>query len=333
MGTSLPELKFLTWDPGYIDYRPAIDVTYNRVVFERTPAQGDGPTVLYLLPDISASDPPVLPVLFLSDTSQTPPVSQTRPDWCWKTNAVAFNGAASNSDKDSLSVWQVDGDGQTNLQPISNTTRAAYPRWSLDGSEFVTENHGASASPKPCNTIFDNSGNVNFGNINGRDSKGIPLFGGMPAVGAGDLPKIAFAGQPAVIGWGGSTSQKAHYDEDTNYIFVNTVGEHGTVSSSPLEVGACVTTFDPHFQARAPSWSPDGKTVAFESTRNEKGYAIYLYDTEQHTVRQVTDPSLGGQHAKFFHDGTKLILSIHHPQNDPPTRGIAYVDITDLLKP
>ncbi len=334
MGTSLPELTFLTSDPEYIDYRPAINAMDTQVIFERTPVspQGGGPvlTVLYVIEDINSK--PTIPVPFLKVTS--PPASQTRPDWCWRTNAVAFNGAKSNSKEDPVSVYLVAGSGKTNYHSLIETTKKAYyPRWSHRGNEFVTENHGASASPKPCNTIFDNSGHLNFGNINGSDSKGISLFGGMPAVSADGLPKIAFAGQPMVPQWGNSTSTTAHYDEDMNYIFVNTVGEHGTVNSSPLEVGASISNFDPHFQARAPSWSPDGKTVVFESTRNDNGYAIYLYDTEQHTVRQVTDPKLGGQHAKFFHGGKKLILSIDHPNNDPPTRGIAYVDIADLLKP
>lgn len=48
-------------------------------------------------------------------------------------------------------------------------------------------------------------------------------------------------------------------------------------------------------------------------------------------ITQVTDPSLNGQHAKFFKDGSKLILCIHHPNGTPSTMGIACVDITGLL--
>ena len=40
----------------------------------------------------------------------------------------------------------------------------------------------------------------------------------------------------------------------------------------------------------------------------------------------VTDPSLNCQHAKFFPDGTKLILSVQNP-----TWNIARVDISTLL--
>jgi Tol biopolymer transport system component len=324
MGTSLPPLQFLTSDADYVDYRPAADVTGKRVVFERTPYKGKGPTVLQVIDDIDSPNP----VPFLSATS---PVSQTRPDWCWNTNAVAFNGAASNNDH--LSVWQVAGDGKTGLQEIPNTTDAAYPRWSLDGSLFVTENSGAGASPHPCNTIFDNSGNQTFGNVDGSDANGTPLFGGMPAVSATDLPRIAFAGQPALTGWGNSPSKQPHYDQNKNYIFLNTVGQHGTVNSSPMESGAAVSSYDASYQGRAPSWSPDGQTIVFESNRGDGiNYAIYLCNVADGTITPVTDPSLNGQHAKFFPDGTTLILSIHHPGGTPPTRGIAMVDLSTLLQ-
>jgi len=100
-----------------------------------------------------------------------------------------------------------------------------------------------------------------------------------------------------------------------------------------MESPACLSSFDPKYQGRAPSWSPDGQTVVFESNRQDGvNYAIYLHNVANATLKQVTDPAYNGQHAKFFPDGKKLIVCIHHPQNDPSTRGIAWVDISDLLK-
>jgi dipeptidyl aminopeptidase/acylaminoacyl peptidase len=96
-----------------------------------------------------------------------------------------------------------------------------------------------------------------------------------------------------------------------------------------MEHGASLTTYDPAHQGRAPACSPDGRTIAFESNRSGKGYAIYLDDLATGAIVQATDPSLGGQHAKFFPCGTRLI---HHPGGSPATMGIAWVDISALLK-
>jgi WD40-like Beta Propeller Repeat len=316
--STLPTLNFLTGSDDSIDYRPAINSAGVAVVFERTPIKGG----LTVLNEVGVVDGAAAPAVLLSGASSVPP-SQTRPDWCWTTDIIAFNGAETNTGV--VSVWQVPGYGG-DPQPIAGTTGCFYPRWSLDGSLFVTEDHSTSAKPQPCNSIFYANGNQKCPNIDGTDAGQTPLFGGMPAVGPRDLPQIAFAGQPKLAGWGDAKSVVAKYDENKNYIFLNTSSGNGVYTSAPMESGASLTTYDPKYQGRAPSWSPDGCTIVFESNREGNGYAIYLYDLKGNTVRQVTDPKFGGQHAKFFPDGTKLILSIHHPDK-PKTRGIAWVSI------
>jgi len=323
MSASLPPLNFLTSSGAYTDYRPAIGPSGDVVIFERTPV-GGGLTVLYQIADLSAPNP----VPFLSGTPLPP--SQTRPDFCWKTGDIAFNGAETN--QSAVRVWKVGADG-AGPQPILNTQGSAYPTWSLDGTLFVTENAGLGTAPHPCNTVFDTSGTVPppYPNIDGTDSTGAPLFGGMPTVGPKNLPQIAFAGQPAVVGWGGATSPQPEYNQDKNYVFLN-ADTNGVFTAAPMESGASVAAYDPTHQGRAPAWSPDGTTIAFESNRSGGGYAIYLCGLATGAIVQVTDPSLGGQHAKFFPCGTKLVLCIHHPGSSPATRGIAWVDISALLK-
>ena len=319
MATTLPPLNFLTRNPGYIDYRPAVNATGDLVVFERTPVGGNAST-LTAVADFSHPQPkPFLSVPFA-------PPAQTRPDWCWKTGDLLFNGAATNND--SPSVWWLPN-AAGNLVAVPNTAGADYPTWSLDGTSFVTEN--AAGTPDPCNTVFDTSGTVVSANIDGYASVdgniGPWLFGGMPTVGPGDLPQIAFAGQPAVDGWGGSSG----YNQNQNYIFLNAV-DGDSYTSTPMESGASITSYDPSFQARAPAWSPDGSTIVFESDRSGQGYAIYLFDRASGAVTQVTDPRAGAQHAKFFPDGSKLILCAYYPNASPAHTGIAWVDISGLLK-
>jgi Tol biopolymer transport system component len=97
-----------------------------------------------------------------------------------------------------------------------------------------------------------------------------------------------------------------------------------------MEPDAPIGAFNPAYQGRAPDWSPDGTTIAFESNRSGMGYAIYLYNLQARTVTQVTDPTLNAQHARFFYDGSKLILGIRMTCS-APALGIAWVDISSLL--
>jgi hypothetical protein len=237
-----------------------------------------------------------------------------------------------------LSVWQVGPNG-VGPQPIANTTGFCYPTWGADGTSLVCENSAAGAAPSPCNTVFDTGGGIVSGlaNIDGADPISTPLFGGMPTVGPDDLPQIAFAGQPKLGGWAGTDIANPVYSQNLNYIFLNAAA-NGGLASAPMESGAPLTNFSPDNEGRAPAWSPDGETIAFESNRpfggennGRNNYAIYLYNLASGAIAQVTDPSLGGQHAKFFPCGTKLILCINHPVKTPATMGIAWVDISGLV--
>ena len=130
MTATLPQLNFLTNSSSDTDYRPAVNSTGNVVVFERTPVGGGGAlTTLYKITDFKTPNPEP----FLSGPNA--PAEQTRADWCWKTDQVAFNGASS---KDAApTVWQVGNDGV--IQEVPNTEYYSYPTWGLDGSLLVTE--------------------------------------------------------------------------------------------------------------------------------------------------------------------------------------------------
>ena len=311
---TLPPLNYLTNDSSFVDYRPAIDPTGNSVIFERTPRAG-GMTTLQIISEISTPTA----AAFLSGPA---PASQTRPDWCLATpNNVLFNGAASNTG--ALSVWTV-GNGGANPTQVPGTTGAAYPRWNSTGTQFVTEN-GKGATPyPPCNTIFNLDGSVATANIDGNNSANAPMYGGMPGVFPKGLPLIAYAGQPVISGgW------VPGYNQSFNYVFLNSVNI-GVYSSTPMEAEAPLTAFDPAYEGRAPDWSPDASTIAFESNRSGHGYAIYLYNRQTSNVTQVTDPFLNAQHARFFPNGSKLILCVQL-NCGTPAMGIAWVDISGLL--
>jgi Tol biopolymer transport system component len=315
MSEGFPKPNFLTAAGDYTDYRPTMGPG-QLVIFERTPS-GGGSTMLYKITSFTNR----VAVPFLPNSGFQ---SQTRPDISRTTLQVAFNGVR--SDAPASRVWITDINGN-NVRPVG--AEGSYPTWSLAGAEIVTENFGQQASPRPCDSVFTVDGRMRFSNVNGADqATAVPLYGGMPTVGPADLPQIAFAGQPARADWGGSTSTEPTYDQEKNYIFIN----QGIFSSAPMERGVPTKFYDPKHQARAPAWSFGGETIAFESNRSGKGYAIYLYHFADQSVTQVTDPSFDAQHAKFFPNGSKLIFAIRYTAGKGPPRGIAWVDISGLLK-
>jgi hypothetical protein len=313
MSATLAELHLLTDDSGCEDYRPVVGPTGEVVIFERT-QKSDGKTVLYRIDDLRTPDPQP----FLSNPGAPP--SQTRPDWNWRSNRIAFNGAARRDAQ--VSVWITLGD---EITAVPNTEGLFYPTWTAD-DRLVASNSSMKASPRPSNPIIDIGSGVKRSNIDGTDTAGTPLYGGMPAARPGLAELIAFAGQPEIENWGGTGT--AAYDQNFNYIFLNAVNERGIFTSQPIESDASVTNYDPTYQGRAPAWSPDGRTIAFESNRSGNAYSIYLCDIESGAITPVTDPKLGAQHAKFFPCGTKLILGARPKGN----WSIAWVDISSLLE-
>ena len=316
--STLPTLNFLTTAGAYTDYRPAIDSAGTLVVFERTPTPVT-PSSLTVLNILDLNDPQPQPFLAAG------PPSQTRPDWCWQNSTMLFNGWPTNSGAQQvLTVFP------SLLQrvaiPIPGTHGNIYPTLNIDGLSFVTEN--STGTPSPRNTVYDLAGNVLAANISGTID-GTPLYGGMPAVHPNGLPHIAFAGQPVVDNWSGPGSGSG-YNQNFNYIFLHQPNADGIYSTSTMEAGANPAIYTPAYQGRAPAWSPDGQTIAFESDRSGQGnYAIYLFNTVTKNVVQVTDPGLQAQHAKFFPDGSRLILCVEYSPGS--TKGIAWVDISGLL--
>ena len=84
---------------------------------------------------------------------------------------------------------------------------------------------------------------------------------------------------------------------------------HIAVSADP----SCARPIEqPAQQGRAPSWSPNGKYLAFESSRGGAGNAIYIATMKgavASSVMQLTDASLNAQQPKFSADGKRIAFS------------------------
>jgi Tol biopolymer transport system component len=133
----------------------------------------------------------------------------------------------------------------------------------------------------------------------------------MPSV-SPDGKWIAFAGQK-------NTGQK--YDQTKNSIWlVDDSGIARTVESTPG-------------QGRAPTWSPDGKILAFESTRASLigQYAIFLINRDGTGLIQVTDPALNADHPVWSPDGRRLAFSAR-ASLWAKGRSIAVIDVPNQSK-
>jgi hypothetical protein len=241
-----------------------------------------------------------------------------------ETGKVVLNVALTDTSPVEILIAQPDG---TPLQNVPDSKGYVYPTWSPDGTQLIVFNGSAKAQPRPCTSLIALDGTILQPNLDGNDANGVPMFGGFATPTPGNVNLIAYAGQPDMA-WG--PTAPAGYNQDYNYVFVNAVN-NGVFSSAPLESGASINIYDPSHQGRAPVWSPEGNYVAFESNR-VGGYAIFLSNVSAGSAPvQVTDASYEAQHAKFFPDGTKLILTALQVPGSRGPRGIAWVDISAYL--
>jgi hypothetical protein len=319
--TSFEPLNFITSDPLYSDYRPAIDTSAQWIVFERTPLGGKITTLYLVALDGSGLRRFMRPGRQAMNTGP----SQTRPDWSWSSGQVAMNVAATDETEGEALIAAGDG---TPLMNVPFSKGYVYPTWTPNAKQLIVMNSSARARPRPSTSLVAPEGKIVELNLNGYDAAGTPVYGGFASPAPNNATNIVFAGQPVLDGWAGNSG--AEYNQDYNYVFVNSKTSNVYVSA-PLEQGASVTTYDPAHQGRAPVWSPDGKYVAFESDR-AGGYAIFLANAQaQSAPVQVTDARYEAQHAKFFPDGKRLVVTALQVPGGKGPRGIAWVDVSGLV--
>jgi Tol biopolymer transport system component len=210
------------------------------------------------------------------------PVSATRANWSIKTGRIVFNGDA--PDGKNGGIWMIDGDGRNAQAVAANGFLApSYPSWYPDGKTV-----GLGDAARNILYRMDAQGGTPVA-ITRQDQ----VLTGMSSV-SPDGKWVAFAGQ--------KNSGQA-YDQEDNQIWL--VDESGV--AKPLETQP--------LQGRAPSWSPDGKQLAFESDRGSPSglYAVFIINRDGTGLIQVTDYALNANHPVFSPDGHRLVLAMGDP--------------------
>jgi Tol biopolymer transport system component len=227
--------------------------------------------------------------------SATPlPVAPTRANWS-KQNRIAFTGTSSGG---ANAVWVMDSDGSSardlHLTGLSN--QVFYPSWFPDGERLAVMD----AVDMVIKRIDIPTGTV----VTLTDRK--QVLTGMPNV-SPDGKLIVFAGQK-------NAGQR--YDQSNNEVWL--VDESGV--SHVLESETA--------QGRAPTWSPSGRQIAFESTRGSDSglYAVFLINRDGTGLIQVTDRALNADHPVWSPDGRHLAFSARGSWGKR-ARSIAVIDV------
>jgi Tol biopolymer transport system component len=277
-----PKITYVTDDPDHFDYGPQFSPDSQQLIFERWPIAGDSTFNGTYLPSIAGGthEIGIVPIQggkprpFLKEKA---PVSPTRLRWSSVVNRIAFTAL---TPQGKASTWLMEGDG-THLGPAaaSTGTNTLYPSWYADGARIVEMD-----GDKLALRIVD----LRTG-LARQLTTTPPLLTGMPSA-SPDGKWIAVAAQR-------NTGQR--YNQSVNQIWL--ISENG--EAHPLENG--------EMQGRAPTWSPDGSRVIFESGRNcsdGNHYAIFVANKDGTNVQRLTRYD-DAQHPVWSPDGRWIAFS------------------------
>ncbi|MBX3170771.1 MAG: PD40 domain-containing protein [Candidatus Eremiobacteraeota bacterium] len=297
--------RWVTHDSQFNDYRPTFSPDDGTIVFERNTV-GNNQVKLH---KVSSAGGTV--TFLLSGFGQ----NSTRPDWSVGSSRIAFT--AENSSGGTLWLCQPDGSNLVQINPDVFGKQVDYPHWFPDGVNLAVTDYGSGG-------LAAAKGIVRKVNVTNEATSNLTdpatLLAGDSSV-SPDGRWLTLAAQANV---------NVPYNQDTNNIFV--IDLKAGKGSAPL-------LFDSG-QGRAPSWSPDGSVILFESNRASSSgqYAIFAKrfsgqaSDVDGALLQLTPDALDGQHAEFSHSGAQVVLTALQSSSPGSPRGILILELASALQ-
>jgi Tol biopolymer transport system component len=281
-------VRFLTSDPGAIDYWPCVSPDGKTVLFSRT-TDNRKTWDLFVVP-ITGGESHRLSHVRL-------PVSATRASWSTRLNVIAFTGTSSDGKN---TVWLINADGTQPRQLASAglSKRVLYPSWYPDGKALA---------------VVDAEEQV-IKRIDRERLTAVPVtdrkqvLTGMPSV-SPDGKWIGFAGQ---------RNLGQVYDQTKNSIWV--VGDTGALRTvEPVPGQGRTPAWSPDGQSLA--------FESNRGSSSNQLYAVFTVNRDGTGLRQITPYDLNANHPAWSPDAGHLVFSARHTKDSDNT-GIAIVDIT-----
>lgn len=291
-------VRFLTHDDGAADYWPCFSPDGTKVLFSRSTDGGRTHKLFTVLATGGG----------LHEISTPSDLSATRANWSVQ-DRIAFTGSAGGKSH----VWVMGGNGNSpeELERQGLSDQTLYPSWYPEGTELAVMDAGVNVVKR-----FGLTSGTPATNVTNRER----ILAGMPSVSPNGTT-IAFAGQ----------LNGGPYDQSKNQIWLIDPGHLAqrleAVPQTPCNPKpACQLAL---IQGRAPSWSPDGNRIVFESNRDEDRYAVFVANRDGSGVTRITDPALGANHPVWSRDGRQMVFSAYRPEN-PGKTAIAIIDFPAL---
>jgi len=243
----------------------------------------------------------------------------TDPQWSPDGTRVAYEdteGAGPPND-----VYVVNADGTDPHKVAASLAVSSWPAWSPDGKWLAVsgeqtlssapEIYVVSADGKTLRALTTGGSNSDASNSDARstpawapDGTRIAFICGgydicVVGVDGTNLKHLGVASGPTRIGWSRDGTRIAFYGTDGSYDYnIMTVGDDG---SDPRVLKAGVLYIGSYDILARPVWSPDGRTLAFDS---DQGAAVMGSDGNGFRVLAA-----GKQHPSWSPDGSRLVVT------------------------